>query len=158
RSGNASSAAATASIQAATAMGRLHAYARASPADFQSPSFSHSRWPPSTAANSAPIAPALLPATRSIRTPASCSARNTPAWYAPAVPVPVITSAVRRRVEYGEGVSTGGGLTGFIRLDRFGCCRFPMNPSVVDGHELGDFEVAFGAVRRADKHFVTLFL
>ena len=73
-----------------------------SPACFHSPSRSHSRWPPSTAANIAPTAPMPRPATRSIRTPASCSARSTPAWYAPAVPVPVSTSAVRSRVEYGR--------------------------------------------------------
>ena len=47
---------------------------------FQTPGRSQSRRAPSTAANIAPTAPMPRPATRSILTPASCSARSTPAW------------------------------------------------------------------------------
>src|SRR5262249_55573506 len=98
----------------------------------------------STAAKIAPTAPMPRPATRSIRSPASCSARSTPAWYAPAVPVPVSTSAVRSRVEYGLAVSAGAaeGIT----------C------SVLNRDGLGDLEVAFGRVGRLDDDLVALFL
>ncbi len=46
----------------------------------QKPFSSHSRCAPSIAANSAPTTPMPRPATTSILTPASCSARSTPAW------------------------------------------------------------------------------
>ena len=67
------------SAQPATRSGARQRYACAMPACFHSPADSQSRCPPSTAANIAPTAPMPRPATRSIRTPASCSARSTPA-------------------------------------------------------------------------------
>src|SRR5262249_32984264 len=143
-SGTASSAAAAMSAHPATRSGCPQRYACASVPCFQSPALSQSRWPPSTAAKIAPTAPMPRPATRSIRSPASCSARSTPAWYAPAVPVPVSTSAVRSRVEYGLAVSAGASEV--------------ITCSVVNRDELGDLEVAFGAVGRLDDDLVALFL
>ena len=48
-------------------------------ADRQNPFSSHNRCAPSTAANSAPMTPTPCPATISSLTPASWSARSTPA-------------------------------------------------------------------------------
>ena len=78
-SGTQRNAAAATSAAPVNRSGRRQPYARAVADDFQMPSFSHSRCPPSTAANMAPAAPIPRPATRSTRTPASCSARSTPA-------------------------------------------------------------------------------
>ena len=67
--------------------------------DRQMPEASQSRAAPSSAASAALPAPTPCPARMSILTPASCSARSTPAWYAPCAPVPVRTRAVRRSGE-----------------------------------------------------------
>ena len=87
-------------------------YSRVTSGDRQKPLSSHNRCAPSMAANSAPTTPTPRPATTSILTPASCSARSTPAWYAPAVPVPLRTSAVRSCGEYGTAWTSPPGPSG----------------------------------------------
>ena len=54
-------------------------YIARTPGPFQNPRSSHNRCAPSTAANIAPTTPMPRPATTSIFTPASWSARRTPA-------------------------------------------------------------------------------
>ena len=85
---------------AAARTGQVQRYIWAVVALRQRPSASNSRGEPSMAASVAPAAPTPCPAMMSILTPASWSARNTPAWYAPWTPVPHSTSAVRRSGEY----------------------------------------------------------
>ena len=75
---------------------------------------SHNRLPPSMAANTADATPIPVPATRSTLTPASWKARRTPAWYAPAVPLPVSTSAVRDSGEYASRLAWAGLVTGAL--------------------------------------------
>ena len=82
----------------AIASGRAAADRAGRATDRRPPRAARRHRPPRTCA---PTAPMPRPATRSSRTPASESARSTPAWYAPAVPVPARTRAVRCRGEYG---------------------------------------------------------
>jgi hypothetical protein len=77
--GNATIANASVTAQAATRSVSRQSYKSRSPSGRQNP-FSPQRFcAPSTAENSAPTAPMPRPATRSSFTPASCSARSTPA-------------------------------------------------------------------------------
>ncbi|OLC80202.1 MAG: hypothetical protein AUH72_12375 [Acidobacteria bacterium 13_1_40CM_4_65_8] len=70
---------AIASAQATMRGTCLHEYSDATAGDRQNPFSSHNRCAPSTAANNTPTTPMPRPATMSSLTPASWSARRTPA-------------------------------------------------------------------------------
>ena len=78
-SGTATMSTASATAQTARRRAGRQAYSALTPADRQKPFSPHRLCPPSMAANSAATTPMPRPATMSSLTPASCSARSTPA-------------------------------------------------------------------------------
>ena len=83
-------------------------------------------------AQSAVATPAPCAATTSILTPASVSARSTPAWYAPAVPVPHRTTPVRSRGEYAASVTSTSSSSWIVTSLRISNSRAPPGVGAVD--------------------------
>src|SRR5690606_28998588 len=104
----------------------------------QAPDGCHMRAPASSAPSIALATPMPRPATRSTLTPASASAFRTPAWYAPAVPVPVKTTAVRSRGAYVEpsaAASTAVPVPAGLVVDRDELEEFEDPLAIGSGHD-----------------------
>ena len=92
-------------------------------------------------ANSAPATPTPRPLITSILMPASCSARRTPAWYAPAVPLPLSSTAVLSCGEYAMGYASSWMVTSLVISN----CRRPANQDLPAPYRTQDFAAFFSA-------------